>query len=44
VADDTKSVADLNIVSAWRWNGKHFVMLTQETNLQPGIGYWLYRE
>lgn len=44
VADDTKSVADLNIVSAWRWNGKHFVMLLQEAKLQPGVGYWLYRE
>ncbi|MDD4539172.1 MAG: hypothetical protein PHT80_09180, partial [Lentisphaeria bacterium] len=44
VADDTKSVADLNIVSAWRWNGRYYVLLKQETILQPGVGYWLYRE
>ncbi|NMA45474.1 MAG: hypothetical protein GX945_02825 [Lentisphaerae bacterium] len=44
VADDTKSVADLNVISAWRWNGRHYVLLKQETSLQPGIGYWLYRE
>lgn len=44
VADDTKSVADLNAISAWRWNGRHYLLLKQETKLQPGIGYWLYRE
>jgi len=44
VADNTTSVADLNVVSAWRWNGRLYVMLKQEAILQKGVGYWLYCE
>ncbi len=44
VADNSKTVAELNIVSAWRWHGKHYVLLKQEARLEPGVGYWLYRE
>lgn len=46
VADDTKSVAELGVTSAWRWDSvnNRYVHLGKDTVLQSGVGYWLYRQ
>lgn len=41
---EAKTVAALDLSWAWRWGGTYYVLVPQGDTLQPGLGYWLYRE